>query len=103
MTPDLLEELLEQIRGKDEENRDIAEELCDELDIIKAIKKQKAIIFSSLFDEEMKYKKIKANLEQQLRELEESCPHYSSMVVYYGDPSGGRDSFHECKLCGKQW
>ena len=49
-------------------------------------------------------------LDKQWRELSEAaskghieCPCPSPMVQFHGDPAGGRDSYHECMLCGKTW
>lgn len=40
-------------------------------------------------------------IDKDILELQNRCPHYST--TYYGDPSGGNDSYTCCDICGMSW
>ena len=37
-----------------------------------------------------------------IKHIRKSCKHPDGALAYYGDPSGGHDSYHECEICGAQ-
>lgn len=45
--------------------------------------------------------KIK-ELKQKIADVQKECVCPGGALTFHGDPSGGRDSFHRCRICGKE-
>jgi predicted nucleic acid-binding Zn-ribbon protein len=47
---------------------------------------------------ETKYEEAKDKIWVEIQKVQNRCPHIEK--TYYGDPSGGNDSFYKCDWCG---
>ena len=52
-------------------------------------------------DENKRHAQALKDIKEANRVNQANCDH--PIANYYGDPSGGRDSFHQCDICGKEW
>ena len=107
---EILNEYLDDCDPNDKTEIDIEFERCrnklahyiySKLHMIQTIDKNR----NSLFDKEIKlninYKQQLQTLETDRQDLQKKCWHPKSYKKYFGDASGGSDSYTKCMLCNK--
>lgn len=82
----------------DYQGDDLPAYLAAKMSNIRQIKTEVSSIKNRMADAKKKHEVIIEQLRIDLCEVQKSCPHLST--TYYGDPSGGNDSFNECDHCG---
>lgn len=73
--------------------------LVKELQRINYIRNSRSLINENKIKAKEEYEMKCKNLNTEMTELQKNCKHETQS--YNGDPSGGRDSFYECDICGR--
>lgn len=94
----VIKKIIEEWKGDDD---GLAEYLSNEFDSVRKIPGFISVCEGMIREEEISSKKRVEGYREKIKKAQGECKHWD--FTYYGDPSGGNDSFHECTICGKQW
>ena len=71
--------------------------LPEAIDKLQSIVNRREDLEEAAAEVDHKWKTEKDAITKGLEELHNDCPHW--ITTYYGDPSGGSDSYDFCEIC----